>query len=297
MDAEEKQSYIKAGAILKEAQALARKKAKVGTPLLSLAEEIEKCIVEKQGKPAFPVNLSKNNIAAHYTPSIGDESVIEETDVLKIDIGVHVEGYITDAAFTVDFSGKHAALVEAAEFALESALAVAKTGAPLRLLGKAIEDTIEGKGFHPVRNLSGHGLARYQAHSSPSIPNHDSKDSKTLEDGMVVAIEPFASTGKGLIHEAGQAEIFQIDEPKPLRNPHARRMLDYVFENFTTLPFAERWLAAEFPDAFQRKIALRELLLQKCIMPFAPLLEAKDVFISQAEATVLFDGKDAIRLV
>ncbi|MDO8647504.1 MAG: M24 family metallopeptidase, partial [Candidatus Diapherotrites archaeon] len=171
MKKQEFECYIKAGKIATKVKANARKHAKVGMKLLDLAECIEKEIIEEGGKPAFPVNLSANNVAAHYTPKINDELEIQENDVLKIDIGVHVEGFIADCACTVDFSGKNQKLVEASEKALENALTLVKPGLEIGKIGEEIEKTIKSFGFNPVYNLSGHGLAKYETHAFPTIPN------------------------------------------------------------------------------------------------------------------------------
>jgi len=298
MDKETLQKYKKAGEIAKEMQDLAKQKLKVGSNLFEFAELIESEIAKKGGKPAFPINLSKNNIAAHYTPSFESKDEVEENDVIKVDIGVHVDGFIADSAMTIDFSGKYEKMVAASKEALEEAIKIAKQGAIIGKIGEKIQSTIREKGFNPIQNLSGHGVAEYDAHVGPSIPNIQTKDSNTLKNGMAVAIEPFATDGIGHVSEGNQAEIFQLVEKKPLRNNEARKIISHIEENYKTLPFAERWLQRDLniPD-FSRKIAIRELLKSKTIMAFPLLKEQEGKIVTQAETTLVFLEDKVIRLV
>ncbi|MBU2476486.1 type II methionyl aminopeptidase [Candidatus Micrarchaeota archaeon] len=286
MEKNEFEDYVKSGKVLQEVQKNAVKKAKVGVKLLELAETIEKEILDLEAGMAFPVNLSLNNIAAHYTPSFKDETLIEEKDVLKIDIGVEVEGFIADASVTMDFSGENGKLVEASEKALENVLSMVKVGTPLGKIGEEIEKTILSYGFKPVENLTGHGLMKYIAHSSPSIPNIAKNDSRAIEDGKAYAIEPFASNGEGRIKEGSQSEIFEFSKAIPLRNLDARKIQEKSIIEFNGLPFAERWLIKEFGET-KTKIALRELIGKSSIRMHPILKEDSNVLISQAEHTIV----------
>ena len=291
MEKKEFENYVKAGKILKEVRENAVKKAKIGMKLLDLAEGIEKEIVELEAGIAFPVNLSANNFAAHYTPSFNDETLIEEKDVLKIDVGVHVEGFIADSSVTVDFSGENGKLVEASEQALENALSIVKIGTPLGKIGGEIQKTIESFGFTPIENLTGHGLMKYIAHTSPAIPNISKTDSRTIEEGNAYAIEPFSSTGKGKVKEGAKTEIFEFGKPIPLRNLDARKIQEKAAKDFNGLPFAERWLIKEFGET-KTKIALRELLTKGSLKAHPVLKEDSKVLVSQAEHTIVaFEGK------
>jgi len=293
MESEEIENYRKSGAILKKAVAFAKKEAKPGAKLFDLAESIEKFIAEEGGKPAFPVNLSRNNEAAHATPALGDEAIFLETDVLKVDIGVHVEGSITDTAFTLNPSGEHAKLIEAAEKALENALSHVKAGQKISKIGAEIEKTIKHYGFSPVENLTGHGLSEFEAHAVPSIPNIERPDDRVLEDDSCIAIEPFATDGEGIVREGQSVEIFSLEEPKMMRNAVARRILEFCAENYQSLPFAERWIGKELQlSDFQRKTALRELVFKKCLQSYPVLREKEGKIVTQAETTILLaDGK------
>ncbi|MDO8537969.1 MAG: type II methionyl aminopeptidase [archaeon] len=295
MEKKELDSYIKAGQICKEVQDNAKKNIKKGQKLLDIAERIEKEIKQLDGELAFPVNLGLNNIAAHYTPSIGDTTILE-ADVLKVDIGVHVNGFIADSAMTLDFSGKHKELVEASEKALENALKKFQVGTSIGEIGKEIQETIESYGFKPVHNLSGHGLGEFQAHLPPNIPNIARVDLKKIEEGKAYAIEPFASTGKGYVKETQSVEIFELVEPKPIRNAHARKMLLEISKKYSTLPFAERWLEKGFTE-LQRKFALKELMKAKILGTHPVLKEEEGIFVSQAENTVIIHEGKLIKLL
>ncbi len=296
MDAKEAEKYRKAGSILSKVQKKARKDAVSGKKLLDMALGIEKSIKEVgEGKAglAFPVNLSLNEAAAHYTPEIGDETVFEEKDLLKVDIGVHVDGYIADSSFSVNPSNDWTKLIEASELALENALSMAKPDVEIGKIGAEIEKTIKSKGFNPVQNLSGHGLSQYSQHSPPSIPNTANKDDRVLEDGEAYAFEPFATNGEGFVKESGQSEIFAAEEPKQVRNAYARQILEFIFEEYMTLPFSERGVAEKIKlSEFQRKIGFRELLKAGCIKPFPVLKEEPGKMVAQSENSILiFDGK------
>jgi methionyl aminopeptidase len=299
MDKEEAEKYIKAGKILQKVVEKAKKDIKPGQKLLEIALNTEKSISvigEGAGKAAFPVNLSINENAAHFTPSLHEEGVLREQDVLKVDVGVHVDGFIADTAFTLNFDNSYAKMIEAAEQALENALAIAKEGTALGKIGALIEETITKKGFKPVQNLSGHGLKHFEQHAEPSIPNIAKKDSRVLEDGHAYAIEPFATNGEGIVHESQQSEIFALAEPRPVRSEHARKLLELIAEKYDALPFAERWIAKELKlSEFQRKIAVRELLRSGCIRAFPVLHEAPGKIVTQAEKSfIIFEGKTTV---
>ncbi|MGZ4913451.1 MAG: type II methionyl aminopeptidase [Halobacteriota archaeon] len=277
--------HREAGQILADVRSEAIKKVKVEGRLLDLADDIELAIQEKGGGVAFPVNISRNEEAAHATPSKDDASVFGK-DLVKLDIGVHIDGYIADTAVTVDL-GKHETLVNAANDALDAALDVAKAGVDIGDISAAIEKAIEGYGVLPVVNLTGHGLERYTQHAPPSIPNRRIQTGAKLKEGQVVAIEPFASDGTGRVHEAGKVEIFSFVQSKPIRSPEARAILKQI-ERYKTLPFAKRWLSGRVD------LGLKQLELAGIIRGY-PVLKDRG-FVSQAEDTIIVtaDGCEVI---
>lgn len=298
MEKKQRSLYIKSGSILSSALKFAQKNVKEGTSLLSLCEKIEKFIEEEGGLPAFPVNVSINHLAAHFTPSFDSKDVFTDKDVAKIDIGVHIDGCITDSAVTIDLSGEHGKMLEASQNALDTALSAAKPGIGVGKLGETIEKEIQKKGFKPIQNLCGHGIEEWVAHASPSIPNTYSKDNRELEEGKVYAIEPFATDGEGFVHEGVQAEIFGFDEKKPIRSLTGRKIIDLVEKEYRTLPFAERWVVKKMKmSEFERKTALRELLQKKSVHAYPVLKEIEGKTVTQAETTILVEDKDITVLV
>jgi methionyl aminopeptidase len=280
MDPEVLNKYREAGRIL--SAVIAEVKPRVGpdVPLLEIAELVEGGIRARGGEPAFPCNISLDRAAAHYTPAPGDTRTFGES-MAKLDIGVHMDGYIADAAVTVDQSG-HSDMVEAAEAALAAAIDAIFPGAQSGQIGAAIEEAISSYGYKPVSNLTGHGLERYHAHSEPTIPNRASERGVELKEGDVIAIEPFASNGLGRISEAPIAEIFGFIESRPVRLPQARELMKEIAQKYKTLPFARRWLKGERVD-----FALAQLLKNGIIHKYPVLWEIEGALVSQAEHTVI----------
>ena len=288
------QDYIEAGKIVKEVAEKSKGLVKVGASLLDVAEKIEGWIKEK-ASPAFPVNISVNENASHYTPSVDEKTVFGEKDLVNIDIGVHINGFIGDIAYTIDLSRENGKLVEASEMALKNAVSATKAGAMTNEIGKIIEETITKLGFKPIRNLSGHGLKEYEVHAEPSIPNVDSTQGVELQEGEIIAIEPFASTGNGLVKEDRRTEIFSFDREVLTRNMDARSMLALIQEEYKTLPFAERWLAKKY-EPFKLKVALKELIVREALIQYPILKDIPGSLVSQAEVTLLVE-KDSCRIL
>jgi len=273
--------YRAAGRILAEVKEGAIERVKEGALLLEVAEFVEQNIREKGAEPAFPCNISRNEEAAHATPSIDDETVFGK-DLVKIDIGLHVDGYIADSAVTVDLTGgENAELVGAAEAALNAAIKIIRDGISTAEIGDVIENAIRERGYKPVVNLSGHGLARYNAHTPPTIPNVRYEHGVVLKENDVVAIEPFATDGAGKVVEGGTVEIYGLLKAKPVRVSEAKKLLKEI-EKYQGLPFAKRWLPRERLD-----LALRTLKNAGALREYPVLREEGGGLVSQAEHTVI----------
>jgi len=282
--------YLKAGSIASRVRREAESLVKPGVSLVELAEAIEERIRELGGQPAFPVNISINEVAAHYTPMPGDQSVIPDSSIVKIDVGVHVDGYIADTATTVTFNPAYEPLLESAEKALESALKVVSNGVPVSYVGKAIEDSIRVRGFKPIRNLTGHSIDRFIIHSGVSIPNYNDYRAKhKLVDG-VYAIEPFATNGEGLVKEAPTTAIYSLRGASKSRD----ELMKKLWETYRTLPFCLRWLSKTFESIDLAQRALKELMAHGRIHVYPVLVEASGGLVSQYEHTVLINGREVI---
>lgn len=278
---EKLKKYFKAGKIAAEALEYGAGLVKPGAKLMDIAENIERKIRSLGGEPAFPVNISLNETAAHDTPHPNDERVLSD-EVVKLDVGVAVDGFVGgDTARTIDLSGKNSELVKASREALNAAIKKVQVGVALGEIGKVIGETIESFGFKPIRNLSGHGLGEWSVHEAPTIPNYDNGDVNVLEDGMIIAIEPFATDGVGLISEKGNPFIHSITGDKPIRNRFAREVMEEVDE-YVFLPFTNRWLTKKF-HAMKVSVALKEYEQLDILKSYPPLVERSGGLVSQAE--------------
>lgn len=281
-------NYKKAGKLSAEALAYGAKLIKPGVPILEVVEKVEEFIRSKNAGFAFPVTVSMDTTAAHDTAFPGEDRVFEG-QVVKLDLGAHFDGYAGDNAVTVDLSGKYGDLVKASMEARDNAVKIVQIGTTLGEIGKTVQETIQSHGFEPIRNLSGHQIDQYNLHCGLSIPNYDTKDGTMLKKGMIIAIEPFATTGDGMIKDKGRAAIYSQIGSRQVRNPVARKVAADV-EKFKGLPFASRWLAQDY-QLFKLTVALRELVQNDVLRAYSPLVERSDGLVSQAEHTVLVDDK------
>ncbi len=280
LDAEQYEKNRTAGEVLAQVRNEAADRVEVGASHLEIAEWAEERIRELGGEPAFPVNISIDEEAAHATPGVDDTTTFGE-DMVNLDIGVHVDGWLADTAVTVDLSG-NAELAEASEAALDAALDVVEAGVETGEVGAVIEEIIDGYGFNPVVNLTGHGLGHWQQHTPPNIPNRAVDQGIELEAGDVVAIEPFATDGGGKVREGSDEEIFALESEGSVRNRAARQALNQITEAFKTLPFATRWL-----DVRRSEMALRRLKQQDILHGYPVLKEEAGCLVSQKEHTII----------
>ncbi len=300
MDKIIRKNYEHAGRIHQSAVKRAKKIVKADVLLLNIATELESFIQSElkehnlKGGLAFPVNLSVNFQAAHATPKINDETLLHESDLLKIDMGVQVDGFIADGAFSINFSNDHAKQIETNEAVLETALSVIKVGHSVSEIGNAVEPLVEKAGFKVISNLTGHGLGQFTQHAPPSIPNTRNHSSVKIGDPMAFAVEPFVSTGRGSVADSAQVEIFSVEELRPVRDLSARKILEFAHEVFSGLPFAERQLSKIGLSDFARKVGLRELVKAGILHSYPVLVEQKDAFVSQCEKTVIIDDQEVI---
>ncbi len=294
MDKETFDSYVEAGRIAAQALEYGKKLIKVGASMLEVTEAVEKKIVELGGEFAFPPQISLNDIAAHYCADFDDKTVFKEGDVAKLDVGVQIDGFVGDTACTVVLGNDEnlKLLAEASREALNSALKIIKPGVRLSEIGKIIHAEITKRGFSPVRNLSGHGLAQFIIHDKPSVPNFDTGSDEVLEEDQVIAIEPFATTGAGVIYESSNPTIYALDEMRPVRSPMTREVLKDL-EHYNGLPFAHRWLVKKH-GLGKTSFALRELKNLGVLHEFAPLPDKAHGIVSQAEHTVIVRDKPVI---
>lgn len=274
------EKHREAGEILAQVRDEAAERCEIGTNYLELSEWVEDRIRELGGTPAFPVNVSTDHEAAHGAAAPDDDRTIGE-EMVKLDIGVHIDGWLADTAVTVDFTG-NGELVEASQEALAAALDVVEAGVHTGEIGAAIEEVIDGYGYNPVVNLTGHGLGHWDQHTEPNIPNRAVESGVELEAGDVVAIEPFATEGGGKVTEGSVEEIYALEREATVRDRSARQALEQIVEEFKTLPFARRWL-----DTSRAKMALRRLEQQDVVHGYPVLQEDEGHLVSQKEHTII----------
>ena len=284
MENEVREKYLKAGRICAEIRDELSGMLKPGTGLLKIAETIDRKIHEKGGKPAFPVNISVNEIVAHYTPSASDARTINPGDLMKIDIGVHVDGYIGDMAFT--YCSEPSSLIKCCEKCIEAALEVIRPGVTVSRISKAIEDTAKNDGLGLIVNLTGHTLERYVFHGSPSIPNVQNTSTHKFKEGDVIALEPFVTQSNGFVKDSGTVEIYRYLMDRPVRLPEARKILALAREEYSELPFAKRWLYRHFSPV-KVSLALRQLEAAGAIETYPVLREIEGKKVAQSEHTII----------
>ena len=280
--------YIKAGKIAGEIRENVRRTNWVGKTVFDICEQVEGEIKKRGAKCAFPVNTSINEVAAHYTAEPNDQITISDDDLVKIDLGAQINGYIADTAVTVCYNPEFDNLVHTAELSLNNAMSMIKAGVKSSDVGRTIEKTIKQMGFLPIANLSGHSLDKYTIHAGRSVPNIWSIGSFTFNEDQAFACEPFVTTGEGLgfVHEGKTKNIFAMSSRKKTKNNEADKMLDYIWENFNLLPFALRWLTSKW-DEKEANLLLDVLIKKKAIHAYPVLVEGNGQRVAQAEHTFI----------
>jgi len=205
--------------------------------------------------------------------------------MVKVDVGVHVDGYIGDTAFTIA-TGEKQELVQTVERALEAEIAAIKPGIDVGELGRIVEETVTAAGFKPVRNLSGHSLARWNLHAGLTVPNVKGETGQKLSVGDVVALEPFVTDGAGYVEDQQKVYILRYLYDRPVRLRMARELLRDVKRAYDGLPFAERWLAKKM-SKLRLELTLRELVGVGALLPYHVLAERAGGKVAQAEHTVI----------
>src|SRR5687768_10109387 len=283
-----------AGRIAGEARREGEALVVAGARVRDVCEAVEDAIRRRGGGIAFPVQSSRNAIAAHYCPSPEDETVYADGDLAKLDVGVHVDGWVVDTAVTVNVGARpeNQPLIDAARAALDAAIAEAAPGRTVRRLSAAIDAAIRARGFHSVRNLCGHGVGRWVVHSPPPIPNVPDDSMDRLQAGMTIAIEPFATDGSGHVVERGTPEVFRAHAVTGVPGGDAEVLA--AIGAFNGLPFARRQLAQL--DRARVEATLRALHAARKLAAYPPLVDAGGRRIAQAEHTV-YVGSEGVEVL
>ncbi|HII40689.1 MAG TPA: type II methionyl aminopeptidase [Thermoplasmata archaeon] len=290
MDPDVRAWLHEAGRVSREAKERAMEMVAEGVLLLDVAEEIEGIMRKRGLRPAFPTCISIDHVAAHYSPTHDDALRFRRGNVVKLDLGAQRDGWIADTAATVEVGTRNwSRLISASELALQTAIEAVQPGVETRLLGEGIRRAIEANGYKPIRNLTGHTIERYVLHAGKSVPNiahgHD-----TLEEGDVVAIEPFSSSGAGEVDGSRTGNIYRVLRAKPPKDAQLAEFLNQLAAEFKTLPFAERWAYALNPKA---PALLNQLLRTRAVMTYPALLDVGAGIVAQTEHTMIVTARGA----
>lgn len=287
MDRDAQEKLRLAGRVAKEAREYGVTLVREGASVLHVADAIEAFIRSRGAKPAFPTCLSLDYVAAHYTPTHDDPLTLRRGNLVKLDLGAQIDGYIADTAITVEVGTRNwTNLIRASEVALEAAIEACGPKTPTRLLGAAIERAIESYGFKPVSNLTGHTIEPYKLHAGKSIPNVGSVGGDVIQAGDTVAIEPFATNGGGKVHGRKTGNIYRLLRVRDVKPAATYEFLKEIERRFHTLPFAERWCHALDPKA---SVHLSRLVRAGLVMTYEALLEIGGGMVSQTEHTMIVD--------
>jgi len=282
------EDYLKAGNIAGEVRENVRKKDWIGSTLAEICDYVESEIIKRGAKCAFPVNTSMNEIAAHYTAEPNDPKTVSDTDLVKIDLGAQINGYIADTAVTVNYDPQYDQMVQTAEDALQNAMSMIKAGVKSKDVGRTIQKTIQDMGFKPIANLSGHSLDQYTIHAGKTVPNMWTIGSFSFSENEAYACEPFVTTKNalGFVRNGKIKNIFALVSRKKTKDEEADRLTDYIWNNFNMLPFALRWLLKEWEEKEARRL-LEILVKKKVVHAYAILVEANGKTVAQAEHTFI----------
>ena len=281
------ESYRKAGEIASKVRNKTIKEIKPGDKAIDICDIVNQRIAELGGKTAFPTNVDIDSVAAHYCSPINDKTIIPESSIVKLDLGVHIDGYIADTAVSKCFDPEFQYLVDAAKAGLNAAINTIRPGIQASEVGAAIEEAIKSKGARPISNLTGHKLARYVVHAGQSIPNVNGHDHHLIEEGDVYAMEPFAvpMSADGLVTDGPPSNIYRLVKKRNVKGK-TKTMMKYIQSEYKSLPFASRWVYRKFKGA-DGVAAFKELLKTKTIMSYPQLIERTRAKVAQAEHSVI----------
>lgn len=286
MDIDELEKWKEAGKLAHDALHFGKELIEEGKSMLEITEKIESYVYDNGGKLAFPTNLAINNVGAHWTPSTKTTEKFQKGDLVKLDVGVHIDGYIGDNALTVEVgTEKYRKLIDTSREALNAAIEVAGPGINVGMIGYAVQTTIENRGYKPIANLTGHGIKRYNLHSGISVPNVKENGGAVLKPGDIIAIEPFVTDGAGRVGGKRNSNIYHVRQVRNIKDEKAAEMIDEIQHRYKGLPFAERWL-----HGIQTNDAANSLtkLMRAGIISYYPVLdELGKGMVAQSEHTVL----------
>jgi methionyl aminopeptidase len=281
------ESLMEAGRIASRVRKEARSEVEVGRRIIEICDFVERRTRELGGRSAFPCNVDIDKVAAHYTSPVGDELVIPDGSLVKVDIGVHVDGYIADTATTICLNPSLDDMVKAAEAGLDAAIKNLRAGVSSSEIGALIERAIRARGYTPIRNLTGHMMSRYMVHAGKSIPNVSSMPGDMIREGEVYAVEPFSvpPNAAGVVTDGPPSNIYIFQKKRSVKGL-AKRMVKFIQSQYRTMPFASRWVLRKYPGP-EGAEAFSELLRSRCLYAYPQLVERSQAPVAQAEHTMI----------
>ncbi len=296
MTPETLQSILKAGKIASQVRRDTAKKLKTtGFSYLQAMDEAEAQILKLGGKIAW-AQMAVNDVAAHYCPEEDDPATSQEGQLIKVDIGVHIDGYLADNAMTIEVGSSHKYKdhIKAAQNALKAAIKLVQPGIQLWQLGEAQMSEAEALGLTTVKNLSGHTIEQYKVHGGISIPSYNNKDKTEIKANTQIAIEPFVTEGTGLIKEKGQATIFMLEKQRSTRSLYGQRILNLPeVKTQNGFPFTTRWLTRSLGKS-PSLLGLKQLQQDGIIKAYPPLAEVSKGMVAQFEHSMIVGEKTKV---
>ena len=201
--AQEIETMARAGAVVAETLAVIEEHLQPGITTAELDAVAEEHIRSRGGVPTFKgykgypaaTCLSPNGMVVHGIPG---KVRLEDGDILSVDVGVTLDGFVADSAWTFPVgtvSSEAQRLLDACKAALEAGIAEARVGNTIRDISRAVQTVTEEAGFSVIRSLVGHGVGR-SMHEDPQVPNFVSGHAGAeLREGMTIAIEPMITAG------------------------------------------------------------------------------------------------------
>ncbi|KAK7414436.1 hypothetical protein QQX98_006715 [Neonectria punicea] len=304
-------NYRKAAEVHRQVRHWVQETVKPGQTLAEIALGIDDGVRALLGNPGlepgqslqaglgFPTGLSLNHCVAHYTPNPGQKDVVlQHQDVMKVDFGVQINGWIVDSAFTMSFDPTYDNLLAAVKDATNTGIRNAGIDVRISDVSAAIQEAMEsyeveihGKVYpvKPVRDLCGHDIKHYHIHGEKTIPFIKNSIQTKMEEGEIFAIETFGSTGRGSIRDGQGVYGYGLSDNAPERVnlplSSANRLYKTIKENFGTLVFCRRYLDHLGCDRYLA--GLNCLVSNGILQSYEPLMDIPGSYSAQFEHTIL----------
>lgn len=319
---------IKASNVHKKVGVKVREFIKVGHSLNDIATFIENEIKNEvkyninnplEKGIGFPVGLSLNNLAAHYTPNYNDEQIfLTEKDILKIDYGVHYNGIIIDSAFTISFNPLYQEFIDISRKTTNYAVSLCGPDVLLGEIGEKIHEYVMSKeieingkmvGLEVMQELSGHKIAPFKIHAGKAVPNIKIFYPVRMKENEFYAVEPFITTGKGRNIIKGQTSHFMLTANyesifnKNIFNKNEKLIFELIQKFYHTLPFCQKWIYQELLNidvSLEKSLNVNKILEKftdkNIIQKYPPIYDIENSIISQFEHTIYIKENGIINL-